>query len=159
MPSSDLREQLELIRSIQPAVHVPQNWNYENPGPMYKAYMHPPHDVGGQFDVPNWRAETSRMSSQIPYIAFCRLSEGWRDYRHFCIRIFPVRPGGHEHFNHDQNLADLPPGAEWRILRRGGYGHNSGSRWSAGPPVSSAVQTDQEKLAHVSTGFFVRPGV
>jgi hypothetical protein len=31
---------------------VPQNWNYEVAGPLYKAYMHPPHDVGGQFDAP-----------------------------------------------------------------------------------------------------------
>jgi thiocyanate hydrolase subunit alpha/thiocyanate hydrolase subunit beta len=52
MPSQDLRQQLDLIRSIQPALHVPQNWNYENSAALYKAYMHPPHDVGGQFDVP-----------------------------------------------------------------------------------------------------------
>jgi len=49
---SELRQQQELIGSLQPALHVPQNWNYEVDGPLYKAYMHPPHDVGGQFDVP-----------------------------------------------------------------------------------------------------------
>ena len=41
----ELRQQYELIGSIQPALHVPQNWNYENSAPLFRALMHPPHDV------------------------------------------------------------------------------------------------------------------
>ena len=77
MPSSDLREQLELIRSIQPAVHVPQNWNYENTGPMYKAYMHPPHDVGGQFDVPIYYEEKEEEQWELDTYVTCEVL-GWR---------------------------------------------------------------------------------
>ena len=47
----ELRQQYDLIASIQPALHVPQNWNYENSAPLFRALMHPPHDVGGQRDV------------------------------------------------------------------------------------------------------------
>jgi len=49
---SELRQQYDIIGSLQPATHVPQNWNYEIPSSLYRAYMHPPHDVGGQRDVP-----------------------------------------------------------------------------------------------------------
>ena len=77
MPSPDLREQLELIRSIQPAVHVPQNWNYENTGPMYKAYMHPPHDVGGQFDVPIYYEEKEEEQWELDTYVTCEVL-GWR---------------------------------------------------------------------------------
>ena len=77
MPSQDLREQLELIRSIQPAVHVPQNWNYENTGPMYKAYMHPPHDVGGQFDVPIYYEEKEEEQWELDTYVTCEVL-GWR---------------------------------------------------------------------------------
>jgi hypothetical protein len=48
---SELNKQQELISSIQPALHVPQNWNYEIDSSLYKAYLHPPHDLGGQFDA------------------------------------------------------------------------------------------------------------
>jgi thiocyanate hydrolase subunit beta len=48
---AELRQEREIIGSLQPAIHTPQNWNYEIDGPLYRAYMHPPHDVGGQFDV------------------------------------------------------------------------------------------------------------
>ena len=47
-----LEEQREIIGSLQPALHVPQNWTYEVTGALYDAYMHPPHDVGGQHDIP-----------------------------------------------------------------------------------------------------------
>jgi Nitrile hydratase beta subunit len=77
MPSQDLREQLEVIRSIQPAVHVPQNWNYENTGPMYKAYMHPPHDVGGQFDVPIYYEEKEEEEWELNTYVTCEVL-GWR---------------------------------------------------------------------------------
>ena len=35
----ELRQQQELIASLQPALHVPQNWNYEVDSPLYKAYI------------------------------------------------------------------------------------------------------------------------
>ena len=76
MPSPDLREQLELIRAIQPAVHAPQNWNYENTGPMYKAYMHPPHDVGGQFDVPIYYEEKEEEQWELNTYVTCEVLAG-----------------------------------------------------------------------------------
>ena len=88
MPSQDLREQQDLIRSnlhqqrdlirsIQPALHVPQNWNYETPGPMYEAYMHPPHDVGGQFDVPVHYEEKEEEQWELNTYVTCEVL-GWR---------------------------------------------------------------------------------
>lgn len=48
---TELSQEREIIGALQPAIHTPQNWNYEVTGPLYRAYMHPPHDVGGQPDV------------------------------------------------------------------------------------------------------------
>jgi thiocyanate hydrolase subunit beta len=48
---TELSQEREVIATLQPAIHSPQNWNYEANGPLYRAYMHPPHDVGGQPDV------------------------------------------------------------------------------------------------------------
>src|SRR5258708_1088303 len=47
-----LRQQYDIIGSLQPATHVPQNWNYEIPSSLYRPYMHPPHDVRRHPDVP-----------------------------------------------------------------------------------------------------------
>jgi hypothetical protein len=48
---TELNQERGVICTLQPAIHSPQNWNYELLGPLYQAYMHPPHDVGGQPDV------------------------------------------------------------------------------------------------------------
>ena len=49
---NELSQEREIIGTLQPAIHVPQNWSFEVTGPLYQAYMHPPHDVGGQYDMP-----------------------------------------------------------------------------------------------------------
>ena len=77
MPSQNLRQQLDLIGSIQPALHVPQNWNYENAEPMYTAYMHPPHDVGGQYDVPVQYEEKEEEEWELNTYVTCECL-GWR---------------------------------------------------------------------------------
>jgi hypothetical protein len=48
---TELTHERTTIGALQPAIHSPQNWNYELTGLLYQAYMHPPHDVGGQPDV------------------------------------------------------------------------------------------------------------
>ena len=34
-----LRQQYDIIASFQPALHVPQNWNYEGRDPLLEALM------------------------------------------------------------------------------------------------------------------------
>ena len=60
---SELRQQYNIIGSLQPALHVPQNWNYETASRLFDAYMHPPHDVGGQPDVPVYYEEKEEGNS------------------------------------------------------------------------------------------------
>jgi hypothetical protein len=73
----ELRQEQELIGSIQPALHVPQNWNYEVDSPLYKAYMHPPHDVGGQFDAPILYEEKEEEQWELNTYVTCEVL-GWR---------------------------------------------------------------------------------
>lgn len=73
----DLLQQQGLIGSIQPALHVPQNWNYEVAGPLYKAYLHPPHDVGGQFDAPILYEEKEEEEWELNTYVTCEVL-GWR---------------------------------------------------------------------------------
>ena len=76
-PRNDLRQQQELIGAIQPALHVPQNWNYEVDNPLYKAYLHPPHDVGGQFDAPGVYEEKEEEQWELNTYVTCEVL-GWR---------------------------------------------------------------------------------
>jgi thiocyanate hydrolase subunit beta len=73
----ELRRQYEIIGSLQPAIHIPQNWNYEIPGPLYRAYMHPPHDVGGQRDVPIQYEEKEEEQWELNTYVTCEVL-GWR---------------------------------------------------------------------------------
>lgn len=73
----ELRQQQELIGSIQPALHVPQNWNYEVEAPLFKAFMHPPHDVGGQFDTPIPYEEKEEEQWELNTYVTCEVL-GWR---------------------------------------------------------------------------------
>jgi thiocyanate hydrolase subunit beta len=73
----ELRQQYELIGSIQPALHVPQNWNYENSAPLFRALMHPPHDVGGQPDVPVYYEEKEEEQWELDTYVTCEVL-GWR---------------------------------------------------------------------------------
>ena len=73
----ELREQYDLIGSIQPALHVPQNWNYEISAPLFRAFMHPPHDVGGQPDVPVHYEEKEEEQWELDTYVTCEVL-GWR---------------------------------------------------------------------------------
>jgi hypothetical protein len=73
----ELRQQYDLISSIQPALHVPQNWNYENPAPLFRAFMHPPHDVGGEPDVPVDYEEKEEEQWELDTYVTCEVL-GWR---------------------------------------------------------------------------------
>jgi hypothetical protein len=72
-----LRQQYDIIGSLQPATHVPQNWNYEIPSSLYRAYMHPPHDVGGQRDVPVQYEEKEEEQWELNTYVTCEVL-GWR---------------------------------------------------------------------------------
>ncbi len=73
----DVLNQHDIIGSLQPAIHVPQNWNYEVEPDLYKAYMHPPHDVGGQFDVPVRYEEKEEEQWELDTYVTCEVL-GWR---------------------------------------------------------------------------------
>ena len=78
MPSrSELSQEREIIGTLQPAIHSPQNWNYEVNGPQYRAYMHPPHDVGGQFDVSIEHEEKEEEQWELNAYVTCEVL-GWR---------------------------------------------------------------------------------
>jgi hypothetical protein len=72
-----LRQQYDIIASIQPALHVPQNWNYETPGSLFRAYMHPPHDVGGQQDFAGNYEEKEEEQWELDTYVTCEVL-GWK---------------------------------------------------------------------------------
>jgi thiocyanate hydrolase subunit beta len=72
-----LRQEREIIGSLQPGIHTPQNWNYELPSPLYRAYMHPPHDVGGQPDVSVRYEEKEEEQWELNTYVTCEVL-GWR---------------------------------------------------------------------------------
>ncbi len=73
----ELREQHELIGSIQPALHYPQNWTYATSHSMFKAYTHPLHDVGGQHDVPVYYEEKEEEDWELRTYVLCE-TLGWK---------------------------------------------------------------------------------
>src|SRR2546428_343171 len=73
----ELRHQCEIMACLQPAIHMPQNWNYEIPSPLYRAYMHPPHDVGGQRDVPVHYGEKEEEQWELNTYVTCEVL-GWK---------------------------------------------------------------------------------
>ena len=82
---SELRQQYDIIGSLQPATHVPQNWNYEIPSSLYRAYMHPPHDVGGQRDVPLQYEEKEEEQWELNTYVTCEVL-AWRGIWNACER-------------------------------------------------------------------------
>jgi thiocyanate hydrolase subunit beta len=73
----ELRQQYDLIASFQPAIHMPQTWNYENAPPLFHAYMHPPHGVGGQPDVSIRYEEMEEEQLALNTYVTCEVL-GWR---------------------------------------------------------------------------------
>ena len=78
MPSrSDLRQYYAIEAQLAPAIHQQQNWPYEVPHPRYVAYMVPPHDVGGQADVPVYYEEKEEELWELNTYVTCEVL-GWR---------------------------------------------------------------------------------
>ena len=76
---TELGQEREIIGTLQPATHSPQNWNYELTGPQYRAYMHPPHDVGGQFDVSIEHEEKEEEQWELNTYVTCEVL-AWRGF-------------------------------------------------------------------------------
>ena len=74
---TELGQEREIIGTLQPATHSPQNWNYELTSPQYRAYMHPPHDVGGQFDVSIEHEEKEEEQWELNTYVTCEVL-AWR---------------------------------------------------------------------------------
>lgn len=74
-----LTRQQSAVASLQPALSVPQNWNYEIPRALYDAYMHPIHDVGGQPDVPVFYEEKEEEQWELDTYVTCEVL-GWKGY-------------------------------------------------------------------------------
>jgi thiocyanate hydrolase subunit beta len=49
----------------------------ETPAPLFRAYMHPPHDVGGQRDVPVYYEEKEEEQWELNTYVTCEVL-GWR---------------------------------------------------------------------------------
>ena len=77
MPLATLHQDEETIGTLQPAIHSPQNWNYEISSALYRAYMHPTHDVGGQYDVPVQYEEKEEEQWELNTYVTCEVL-GWR---------------------------------------------------------------------------------
>jgi len=73
----ELRNQYNIIGSLQPALHVPQNWTYDTSSPLYRAYMHPPHDLGGQPDVPTRFEDKEEEEWELNTYVTCEVL-GWK---------------------------------------------------------------------------------
>jgi hypothetical protein len=50
-----------------------ENWNYENTHPLFQALMHPPHDVGGQPDVPVYYEEKEEEQWELNTYVTCEV--------------------------------------------------------------------------------------
>lgn len=72
-----MSQQQNIISSLQPAITIPQNWNYEISSELYDAYMHPTHDVGGQPDVPVHYEEKEEEQWELDTYVTCEVL-GWK---------------------------------------------------------------------------------
>ena len=73
----EVRQQYDTIGTLQPAIHSPQNWTYEVAGALYEAYMHPPHDIGGQYDVPVYYEDKEEELWELHTYVTCEVL-GWK---------------------------------------------------------------------------------
>jgi thiocyanate hydrolase subunit beta len=78
MPSrSDLRQLYDTGGQLAPTIHQSQNWPYEIRRDQYEAHMWPPHDVGGQPDVPVLYEEKEEEQWELDTYVTCEVL-GWR---------------------------------------------------------------------------------
>ncbi len=78
MPSrSDLHQLYKIVGQLAPAIHQPQNAPYEVTHAQYGAYMRPPHDVGGEPDVPIQYEEKEEEQWELDTYVTCEVL-AWR---------------------------------------------------------------------------------
>jgi thiocyanate hydrolase subunit beta len=78
MPArNQLREFYNTGAQLAPIVHQQDDWPYEVGHPRYVAYMAPPHDVGGQPDVPVLYEEKEEELWELNTYVTCEVL-GWR---------------------------------------------------------------------------------
>jgi hypothetical protein len=78
MPSrSDLRQYYDTSAQLAPLVHQQNDWPYEVSHSQYVAAMVPPHDVGGQPDVPVLYEEKEEELWELNTYVTCEVL-GWR---------------------------------------------------------------------------------
>ena len=78
MPSrNELREYYNIGAQLAPVVHQQDDWPYEVGHQQYVTYLVPPHDVGGQADVPVRYEEKEEELWELNTYVTCEVL-GWR---------------------------------------------------------------------------------
>ena len=78
MPSrSELKRYFDLVGQLQPALHQPQHAPSSVDHASYKAYMRPPHDVGGEPDIPITYEEKEEEQWELNTYVTCEVL-AWR---------------------------------------------------------------------------------
>ena len=72
----ELRQQYEIIGSFQPALHVPQNWNYETSSPLFRAICIRPTMSGASTMSPSSTRKKEEQWELNTYVT-CEVL-GWR---------------------------------------------------------------------------------
>jgi thiocyanate hydrolase subunit beta len=74
---SELQHVLDIGAQLAPITHQFQDWPYDVPHDKYMAYMQPPHDVGGQLDIPVQYEEKEEELWELNTYVTCEVL-GWR---------------------------------------------------------------------------------
>jgi hypothetical protein len=78
MPSrSELRKHYEIVGQLAPAIHKIQDAPYTVTADQYEAYLRPPHDVGGEPDVPLRYEEKEEEQWELDTYVTCEVL-AWR---------------------------------------------------------------------------------
>lgn len=78
MPSrNDLHHLYDIGAQLAPITHQSEDWPYEVPVDKYVAYLWPPHDVGGQPDVPVQYEEKEEELWELNTYVTCEVL-GWK---------------------------------------------------------------------------------
>ena len=78
MPTrKDLQKYYNVGAQLAPVVHQYNDWPYETEHQQFVAYMAPPHDVGGQADVPVCYEEKEEELWELNTYVTCEVL-GWQ---------------------------------------------------------------------------------
>ena len=78
MPSrTDLNRLYDVGAQLAPMTHQHQDWPYEIPPDTYRAYLQPPHDVGGQGSGPGVFEEKEEELWELNTYVTCEVL-GWK---------------------------------------------------------------------------------